>query len=167
VIWLVLGTEQDGLFSSISRTGEAHEVYELNGRTELWPRVLAKISESPIFGFGHGCQRFVIPSLGISWANYHAHNMLLHVMLGLGVIGGMLLLMSLLNMLFLLVARPATFPDMVTLFLLCGGIADSMIFSPVPDATSFIWILALSWRYAARRQGLSLQPPGEERPWAL
>lgn len=146
---LLLGVGGEGLFATLSRTGEAHEVYELNGRTDLWPRVLAKAAESPVVGFGHGCQRFVLPQLGIEWANYHAHNMLLHVLLGLGVVGATLLAMSLLQMLGWLVARPADFPDMVTLFLLLGGVADSMIFSPVPDATSFIWIMALCWPRAS------------------
>lgn len=144
--WFAFATDQDRLFASLSRTGEAREMYELNGRMELWPRVISKIAESPLTGYGHGCQRFVIPDLGLNWANYHAHNMVLHVMLGLGIVGGLVLLMAQIDMVRRVVSEPSGFADMVTLFVLVGGVADSMVFSPVPDATSFLWISALCWR---------------------
>jgi exopolysaccharide production protein ExoQ len=138
--------DTEPLLALLARSGDAQEVYSLTGRTELWSHVVAEIGNSPLLGYGHGCARFVIMGFGLDWANYHAHNVWLNVLLCTGLVGGGLLAAMMVYQLWSLCRRPDSFPDVVTLLVLVGGIADCVMLNPIPDSHTLIWLIALVWR---------------------
>ena len=136
----------DEFASSLSRTGEAEEIYNLTGRTDLWQFALDQIAASPLFGYGWGSARFVM--VDGHFATHHAHNLLLNVMLGGGVVAGLLLAAMLLGQLRRLFGSPAAFPDAITVLVCVGGLADYVMLNPIPDSHTALWLLALGWRTA-------------------
>ncbi len=133
------------VYSSVSRSGDPEEVATLTGRTDLWSFVLHKLSESPIVGFGYGCPRFVI-SAEHHWPTHHAHNVLLNFMLGTGLLGGCLLLLMFWRLIREAIRTPRFFPDVILVLVFVGGVADSVMFSPIPDSHTLMWLVALAWR---------------------
>jgi O-antigen ligase len=137
--------DPDSLLASFSRAGNAEEAYTLTGRTPLWEYTAEQIAESPLVGCGYACTRFVLIH-GEHTAVPHAHNQVLNVALSCGLVGGLLMVMMFLAQLRHLLFRGELLPDAVTVFVLIGGIADCMAFTPIPDACTLIWLLAVFWR---------------------
>jgi O-antigen ligase len=158
VVWFAfLRPELDQSLSALSRSGEAEEIVTLTGRTDLWAFALRKLGESPIVGYGYGCSRFVIAAEHY-WPTHHAHNVILNMMLGTGVIGGCLLLAMFWNLVRGAIRAPDYFPDVILVLVLVGGIADTVMFSPIPDSHTLMWLAALAWRPLSH---VFQQPPME------
>lgn len=138
------GVSADAFFSKFSRTGEAEEIYHMTGRVELWDFVLACIRSSPIFGYGWGCTRFLL--IDGHFATHHAHNVILNITLGGGVLAGGLVAATLLALALRGVSEPNLFPDMVATLICVGGVADAVMLNPVPDSHTLMWLAALHWR---------------------
>lgn len=146
---LGLEVNPEALATGAARTGDPDEIYELNGRTELWGLVLQRTQGAPLVGYGYGCQRFVIETLGLEWVQYHAHNLLLQTVLGTGWIGGVLLVGMFASLAFERMRGPAAFPDGIFAFMFISGIAHCVMFTPIPDSNTTLWILALMWRQSS------------------
>jgi exopolysaccharide production protein ExoQ len=142
--------DADAIVSKFTRTGDAEELYSLTGRTGVWESVVAAIGDSPIIGYGHGCARFVMATyneeLGQDVAGYHAHNLLLNVILGSGFVGGLLLLAMALNQAIALLKHPDIIPDLVLVLIVVGGVSDAVMLNPIPDSHTLLWFIALFWR---------------------
>ncbi|NLS97175.1 MAG: O-antigen ligase family protein [Planctomycetaceae bacterium] len=146
-IWLAYQQpELDAVFSRVSRSGEAEEITTLTGRTDLWDFVLRKVSESPILGYGYGCSRFVIVAEHY-WPTHHAHNVILNMLLGTGIPGGLLLLAMFLALIRSAISDPDDFSDFILLLVLVGGMADVVVFSPIPDSHTLLLLAAFAWRF--------------------
>ena len=139
----------DTLLAGASRAGTAEGIYTLTGRTHVWAFVVEKIRESPLAGYGYGCTRFVLTGDG-DLAVYHAHNQLLNILLGGGLVGGLLVAAMLLTQLGAWAVRPQMLPDAILILVIVGGLADNMVFTPVPDACTMVWLIALFWRQTGR-----------------
>ena len=82
-------------FGEIDVAGKAivNENNVTSGRSEFWPYVISKISESPVFGFGResmirtGVQKTLENELGPDSAVGHPHNAYLEVLIDSGLIG--------------------------------------------------------------------------------
>jgi exopolysaccharide production protein ExoQ len=144
--------DADALFARLSRGGTAEGIYTLTGRVHIWQFVAEKIRQSPLVGYGYGCTRFVLTG-SEHLAVYHAHNQLLNVVLSVGLVGGLLLVAMFVTQLGSWVVRPQTFPDAVLVLVIVGGLADNMVFTPIPDACTLVWLIALFWRTTGRSVG--------------
>lgn len=151
----------DELMAGAARSGDPMEMYHLTGRIELWEFALEKIEQSPLLGCGWGGARFLL--IDGHFATHHAHNMLLNVTLSAGVVGGVIVAAMLIWQLLTAVARPDLFPDMLAVLVLVGGIGDQMMFSPIPDSHTLLWLVSLHWR----AMGSSLLADGVEPAWSL
>lgn len=138
------GMTADNFFSKFSRSGEADEIYHMTGRVELWDFVIACIQASPIFGYGWGCTRFLL--IDGHFATHHAHNLILNVTLGGGVLAGALVASTLVVQISRGLNEPNLFPDVVTALICVGGMADAVMLNPVPDSHTLMWMTALHWR---------------------
>lgn len=82
-------------FGDINITGEVvtNKYFVTSGRNEIWPYVISKICESPVFGFGResmrrkGLQKTLEYEVGAGNAVAHPHNAYLQVLLESGLIG--------------------------------------------------------------------------------
>ncbi len=133
------------LLSKFSRSGSAEEIYTMTGRNEIWGFVLNKLSSSWFFGFGHGCARFIMKDF-VEMPTHHAHNLVLNVMLGGGVIAGILLLGMMFNLIASIFIRPSMLPDIIITLVVVGGIADPVMMNPIPDCNTVLFLIALFWR---------------------
>ena len=135
----------DKALAGISRSGNSEEIYSLTGRSDLWAFVIKKIGSSPIFGYGYGCQRFVIGDEHY-WPTRHAHNVLLNATLGTGLIGGALLAGVFLCQFFRMFVDRTDFPDTILLLILAGGFSENPLFNPLPGALTLLFFVSLFWR---------------------
>ncbi len=123
----------------------------LTGRTELWALILQSIARRPILGYGYnafwlgmkGESLSIIAASG--WVVYHAHNGLLDVLLGLGVVGGALFLFTYLKMIGMIISHtrrsgstmgelwPASFLVLLTVI----NCTESLLLS----ANTIFWLL--------------------------
>jgi exopolysaccharide production protein ExoQ len=142
-------TKADQALAGISRSGKSEEIYSMTGRADLWAFCIKKIEVSPIFGYGYGCQRFIIADEHF-WPTRHAHNVLLNATLGTGLIGGALLAIVFLVQTFRMFVDRNDFPDTVLLLLLAGGFTENPIFNQLPGALTFLFFASLSWRDTTR-----------------
>jgi len=133
-----------------ARSGEAEEIYTLTGRTEIWQFAAARCGESPLLGHGHGCSRYALASFHNSGYDYndlhHAHNQLLNVTLSTGLVGLAIVAAMFLAQIRRLLTRPDAFPDLVTVLVLVAGLAEVVLFGPMPRSSTAIWLIALFWR---------------------
>jgi O-antigen ligase len=135
----------DAIAESAARDGESEEATTLAGRTFLWEFTLRKTLDSPVVGFGYSCSRFVIVE-GYDWPTFHAHNLLLDVTLCNGLMGGALILATLLGLGIAAMRRPSMFPDLILLLVVVAGVADLVMLTPIPNPYTLLFVLALFWR---------------------
>jgi len=70
-------------FALWTRSGSMEEVTSLTGRTHIWPIVIDYFFESPLFGYGTGSSRYILPKLT---KVTHAHNLWLQILLEGGIV---------------------------------------------------------------------------------
>jgi len=158
ILLVAVAADPDSLLRSISRTNDPEEIYSLTGRVELWQFTLHEIGESPAFGHGFACSRFVNEG-GPDWAaGSHAHNLLLNTMVETGVLGGMLLLGMFLAQLIRAYHGLHLLPLVLTALVLVDGVTGTAVFTTVPNAHTMLWIAALFPGWAA------MDSPGEQEP---
>lgn len=138
------GFSADSVLAKFSRSGEAEEIYHLTGRVELWDFAIACIQQSPFFGYGWGCTRFLL--IDGHFATHHAHNLILNVTLGGGILAGALVAATLISLIGRGLHEPNLWPDVVTALICVGGMADVVMLNPVPDSHTLMWMTALHWR---------------------
>jgi O-antigen ligase len=135
------------LLGSLSRSGDQKELTNLTGRTDLWRFAWGAIEQAPVAGYGFGCSRFVMKE-SPDFPTGHAHNVLLNVMLQSGLVGVGCMFGMLLQLTMLMFRSPSVFADVMTVFLLVGGVAESIIFGPIPSTFTILWLMAVCWRSA-------------------
>jgi O-antigen ligase len=154
------------LLELVSRSGSSHEILSLSGRTDIWPYVLDRITESPLIGHGHASGMMLFKSF-TRWRITHAHNLYLQALLYAGGIGFALLIAALLAPLKIFLRDPKPVRDILLLYTLLKGITEQSILSNMPSGSVAIWMVtvgmaALAWR-PARRTYVAL---GTARPSA-
>lgn len=148
----VIDSPTSTFLSRFARSGDVEELTSLSGRTDLWNYVWWRIQRSPILGYGLGCTRFVIVA-GHEWETHHAHNVLLNVTLGTGIVGLVPLAGALLWMATAAVRRRCDVADIILTVVVVLGMADVSILHTLPDACTGMWLLALFARDACAEQG--------------
>ena len=164
MVWSASGPTQSAVgLEDFSRTGESEEVSSLNGRTELWSFVIREIFRSPLVGYGHGCQRFVIEEFRLNWDATHAHNVFLQVSLGGGWFCGLLLAAMFLWLFVDCLRRPDPVPDALAVAIFVGALAHAGLLGLLPDSTSVLFMVALMWRTSTDIAPGASEPLKEEQ----
>jgi exopolysaccharide production protein ExoQ len=154
--WLI--QNKDAILTALGRSST------LTGRLPLWHAVKLEILDQPIFG--HGFSAFWISSTAarlnerISWDAPNAHNSYLEVLLGLGVCGLFLLLMSLLQTLRLSwrAARSDQDATLLPLFFLLFLTLYSLTESTMLQPNSMLWMVYIGtscWLVREQRRSLA------------
>jgi O-antigen ligase len=146
-----IGISWRELLAGTARDEGIEELTSLTGRTDLWRFTLGEISKAPFWGYGFGCSRFIMSETDL-FVTRDPHNVLLDVVLETGPLGGALLVAMLLGQAWKLIARPAssrrclvTWPVIVTVLVVIGGTCEAFVFTPIPNAYTAAWLLALYW----------------------
>lgn len=134
----------------VSKSGNTDELTTATGRTEIWAYAVDRIAERPLFGYGYGTGRFVMEE-----HSYHCHNIILNITLYTGLIGGGLLLMTMVWIWTAIAIRPRYEIDGWAVVILLGGMIEGMLVSSVPAASMMIWVTIVFWR----QMGMSLRNP--------
>lgn len=78
----------DELLELLSRSGSSDEITSGTGRTRIWAVVLQLWSEQPLFGYGAGAAKYILPKNPLLFAAAaHAHNLFLNILFSGGVVG--------------------------------------------------------------------------------
>ncbi|WP_336489093.1 O-antigen ligase family protein [Methylobacterium nigriterrae] len=149
---LVFASFGDALLSSVSRSGSAEEITSGTGRTRIWAVVLELWTEQPLFGYGAGSAKFILPHHPLLFAAAaHAHNLYLNILFAGGAIGLVLFMLSLGATLRRLWSERAHAIIALLIFVLIYGLTEPTIGGLVAYLPiSFFSIAFLS---LARRQG--------------
>lgn len=135
------GVSFNSLFKGMSRTGLESEILTLTGRTDLWGAAWALISERPFFGWGfNGTEERLSLMMGPDFYGMpvNPHQMILHLALGLGLIGVVPALTFIFYRLKTFILNPQAVNDLLALFILINGMAEVDLFG-TPLFTNIIF----------------------------
>lgn len=125
---LVLSLFGDTVLEFLSRSGSADEITSGTGRTRIWAVVIDLWSQQPIFGYGQGSAKFILPVHPLLFkAAAHAHNLYLNILFAGGVIGLGLFLAAVWTTFRTAVARRAHPAIAIMLFPLIYGLTEPAI----------------------------------------
>jgi exopolysaccharide production protein ExoQ len=136
------GVKAEDVATKVSRVGSVEEVYNVNGRIEIWDFALKKISQSPVVGYGYGSSRFVIREIAPS-AGYNAHNQLLNVLIETGVVGAGLLLLQIIVLARRFYVPRDLFVGLLLILVVIEGCTENVLFTPIPTAITVLWFVEL------------------------
>ena len=146
----MLPIDSEALLNKISRSGKSEEIYNLTGRTFIWEFVFEKIAESPLTGHGFGCSRHALADFeGSGYLRgelHHAHNVFFNMLLTTGAPGVALLAMMFIALTWKSLVSPNLMADTIVLGVLLAGMAEPMIFGPMPRSHMVMLLLAIFWR---------------------
>lgn len=153
----------DRVIQKFTKTGDVEEVTTLTGRTQIWERAWELTWEKPALGHGGGSTPILLEKL-----SGHAHNVILDVMVNLGVGAGAIVVLLFLWLIYHAIQLPeATFRG-ATIFLCLVGMAERLLFGPIPEALTYLWIAMLFWSLqlersrGAQKRIAPVVPIGEE-----
>jgi len=141
LFFMSYGVSLTTLFKNFSRTGLESEVLTLTGRTELWSAAFEMIAERPLFGWGYNSteeQFSLLFNHEFYGTPVNPHQMLLHLTLGVGLVGASLALVIFSLRLRTMVTRPNILNDLICLFILIYGLTEVDHFG-TPLFTSLIF----------------------------
>lgn len=145
------------LLSSLSRTGDASEMFTLTGRVDLWGAATQPISRAPLFGYGfvgtEGMLSEFLPRNFVG-ATINPHNMFIQSLMSLGFVGTAPAFALFGLLLVLVFARPDPLRDQMTIFVLINGFGEAEVFS-TPVFLNFV----LYWAIARDATKTSLAAP--------
>ena len=156
------------LLEALSRSGSADEITSGTGRTRIWSVVLQMCAEQPIFGYGAGSAKFILPKNPLLFsAAAHAHDLYLNILFSGGVIALGLFFFGLFRALRGAIARHNDGAVSLLIFFIVYGITEPTLdglVSYVPMAFYAAVILAMPQRRALVPQPTSAEyaPPEEE-----
>jgi hypothetical protein len=125
---IVMASFGDAILAGVSRSGSIEEITSGTGRTRIWSVVIDLWTQRPLFGYGAGSAKFILPVHPLLFeAAAHAHNLYLNVLFAGGIVGLGLFLTSIVT-----AARAAWLRDFhsviaLIIFLLVYGITEPTI----------------------------------------
>jgi O-antigen ligase len=140
-----MSVDWERLLAGLTREYGMDEIYTLTGRTDLWETAIEYIRQSPLWGHGYACSRYLFLDAA-DFPATHPHNQLLDTAVETGLVGALLEVAMFVALARRLVWRPCYFADIVLVLIFVMGIAECPIFNPVPQALTLSWMLALGWR---------------------
>jgi O-antigen ligase len=176
LVAIVMATFGDAILAGVSRSGSVDEITSGTGRTRIWAVVLDLWTQRPLFGYGAGSAKFILPVHPLLFeAAAHAHNLYLNILFAGGLVGLGLFLTAVVTATRAAWRRGLHSVIALLLFLLVYGITEPTIGGIASFLTmTFYAMLILPTRgdTAASRLGLASPtttpfrraPYGEERP---
>lgn len=157
----LLALEASGFFTQLSdriiaagtKTGNASEITTLTGRTDIWAHALYHIERSPVVGYGGGTTPILMAR-----HSGNAHNILLEPTLALGVPAGIAVLLVLLWNLGCCWSYQLPVLRATVIFIVVTGVAERVLFGPIPDSMTLAWFAATLWPVTLRARGLTAEP---------
>ena len=125
---IALASFGDAILAGVSRSGSVDEITSGTGRTRVWAVVIDLWTQRPLFGYGAGSAKYILPVHPLLFeAAAHAHDLYLNVLFAGGLIGLSLFLAAIAN-----AARTAWRLDLhpviaLIIFLLVYGITEPTI----------------------------------------
>lgn len=150
-IFLLSPEARELAVSLISRSGTVTEVTTFTGRTDIWQFVLEMIRQSPWLGYGFASTREVIPdgySGAFGWTTTSAHNLWLQAWITTGLIGLVLVLISMLWSLSQMFTQHLPEADAALVFVIVVGLFEASALGPSVNLLTFVWV----WATALRRR---------------
>ena len=119
---LVMASFGDQILEGMSRSGSASEITSGTGRTRIWSVVIDLWKDRPLFGYGAGSAKYILPIHPLLFAAAaHAHNLYLNILFAGGAVGLLLFLAGLVSTLRrTLVIRSHGLVGMLIFYLLYG-----------------------------------------------
>lgn len=157
--------ELNALLGSLSRTGDASEMFTLTGRVDLWAAAVQPISRAPFLGYGfvgtEGMLSEFLPRNFIG-ATINPHNMFIQSLMSLGFLGSAPAFAMFGLLLVLAFTRPNPLRDQMTIFVLINGFGEAEVYS-TPVFLNFI----LYWAIAQDAVLTSSRGPAASSPVAM
>lgn len=158
LVAIVMATFGDAILAGVSRSGSVDEITSGTGRTRIWAVVLDLWTQRPLFGYGAGSAKFILPVHPLLFeAAAHAHNLYLNVLFAGGLVGLGLFLTAVVTAMRAAWQSGLHSVIALILFLLIYGITEPTIGGIASFLTmAFYAMLLLPTRddQAARRLGL-------------
>ncbi|MCJ2038564.1 O-antigen ligase family protein [Methylobacterium sp. J-059] len=125
---LVMTGFSDQILSSVARSGSADEITSGTGRSRIWAVVLDLWTEQPLFGYGGGSAKFILPVHPLLFkAAAHAHDLYLNVLFADGAVGFLMFGTALVSTLRRSAGDRAHILLAMLIFYLVYGITEPMI----------------------------------------
>ncbi len=125
---LVFVSFGDTIMTGLSRSGSADEITSGTGRTRIWAVVIDLWLQRPLFGYGPGSAKFILPVHPMLFkAAAHPHNMYLSVLFAGGLVGITLFLTSLVMTLRRAWAKQAHAVIALVIFYLIYGVTEPVL----------------------------------------
>lgn len=132
IIFFAYGFDINALFKFVSRTGIETEISSLTGRTEIWSSALELIYQHPLLGWGfNGTEDRLAQSMDENFygSPVNAHQMVLQLLLGLGVLGSLPFLTALASRFRYSLYYPNLLRDLVAGFIFLNGFVEADLFA--------------------------------------
>ncbi|MGE5546322.1 MAG: O-antigen ligase family protein [Solirubrobacterales bacterium] len=136
------GLIPDDLLRLMSRSHRSGEVLSLSGRLAIWPYVLDRIAEAPLFGHGHAAGVSLFEGFR-RWHVTHAHNAYLQTVLYLGLAGLALLAGVLATQIRTWARDPRPVRDILVLYMLLKGATEQSFLANMPSGAVALWMVTL------------------------
>jgi len=138
----ISGVKFESVAAAVARSGTSEEVESLTGRREIWEFVVTKIEEFPVVGWGYCCS--IVVCRDFDPLLRHAHNEVLNIALGLGIVGTIPLLGMFLQQVLRVWRTEDELPAFVTTAAIIAGLTEPVLFITMPTALLILWIIVLS-----------------------
>lgn len=166
VFWLTFGLSLKDIATSISRAGRVSDLATLTGRTDIWDVSLNAFWNKPIFGYGFGSTKALLPEIYRTYWGFtvtHAHNLYIQTMVTLGLVGLGLVVTILVRQVLSFFRRQDVFKTVVLGFILVHGMTEPGPIGVTPNIVTFFWALSLCWdRILVREQEIAGKAPCPE-----
>ena len=139
------GADWIRMLNMLTRENDVHEIATFTGRTELWGTAIDYIRQSPVWGYGYGCSRYLFLDAAAFPAT-HPHNLFLDTAVETGIIGALIETAMFVALIRRLIVRPCPFADTVLVLVAVMGLVEVPVFNPLPEAFTLSWMLALGWK---------------------
>lgn len=138
-----------------SRTGRSSDLTTLTGRTDIWAASINAFWSKPIFGYGFGSTKVLLPEIYRTYWGFtvtHAHNLYIQTAVTLGLVGLLLVLVIIYRQIVAYVKHQDVFKTVVLGFVLVHGLTEPGPISVSPNIVTFFWALSLCWDRVLERE---------------
>lgn len=143
----------NGLAAAVSRGGQAEEIWTLTGRLEVWRQSLIIAADRPLFGYGFSsamhvfAERYHVPR-GYSLPS-GAEGTLPQSLIGLGVVGTLLLVLTLASLIVFAVKNRDSVLNPFICYTFFTGITTSNAIGRSVNGATLFWMVAICLLAAA------------------
>lgn len=146
--------DYDALFTVLSRSGDAQEIWTGTGRSAIWSVVVDMIAERPFFGWGYGSSVMILGERAalVGFTATHSHNAFLQVALTTGLVGLFFFVGIFLTKIFYAIKFRDQANVAFILFLLIDGITEIIAFQGPATTTTIVLATVLSLKFNEKNE---------------